>query len=70
MSIGLKIALGLTSITIGIIASVLATFILIKGMQEVGIECFTGAIIFVPLGLITHIIGVPFLFFTKYATKK
>lgn len=56
LSIGLKIALGLASITIGIMASVLATFISIKGMREVGIEYFTGAIIFVPLGLITYII--------------
>ena len=61
ISISSKIALGLTFIIFGILASLFAMIVSINGMGQEGIKCATGAVAFIPLGFMIHIVGVPLL---------
>jgi hypothetical protein len=57
----LKIALGLIFIPVGLLATYMAVVVSIKGMIGNGITCATGAVAFIPLGLLVNVIGIPFL---------
>jgi len=60
-STGLKIVLGIIFIVIGLLTSLYAMTVSIKGMADKNVKCMTGAIVFIPFGLLTYIVGVPLL---------
>lgn len=64
-SIALKIGLGLIFIAAGLMASYYAILVSIQGMSENKIQCMTGVVIFIPLGLAIYFVAVPFLLFSK-----
>jgi hypothetical protein len=61
ISLFLKIALGLIFIAIGLVATYFAIVVSIKGITDKGISCATGAVVFLPLGILLNIIGIPLL---------
>lgn len=61
ISIGLKLLLGTIFVIVGLLTSLYAMTISMKGMADKNIRCMTGAIVFIPFGLFVHLIGVPML---------
>jgi len=60
-SIGEKVALGVGFIILGLILTYLAVIVSIYGHRVNGIQCATGAVVFIPIGLIVNLIGIPLI---------
>lgn len=61
ISPGLKIVLGIIFIAVGLLTSFYAITVSIEGMADKNIKCMAGVVVFIPLGLLTYIVGVPLL---------
>jgi len=61
VSMGLKLLLGTIFISFGLLTSLYAMTISMKGMADKNIQCMTGAIVFIPFGLFVYLVGVPLL---------
>ena len=71
ISTGMKIILGIIFIAVGLLTSFYAMTVSMEGMADKNIKCMTGAVVFIPLGLVTYIVGVPLLLsFSKSKTLK
>ncbi|MBO9592643.1 MAG: hypothetical protein J7599_07005 [Niabella sp.] len=60
-STGLKILLGFLFIPAGLLATFFALLLSIEGFMDKHIQCATGAVTFIPFGLLTYLVGVPLL---------
>jgi len=58
---GKKIAIGLGFTILGVIFTLLAMIVPIQGHMTGGIQCATGAIIFIPIGIKVNLIGIPLI---------
>ena len=59
-----KIVLSVLFIAISLLTTFYAVIVSIEGMTENQVQCVTGAIVFIPLGLL-NVIGVPLLLFSN-----
>jgi len=69
LSIFTKSVLAVLLMSIGILFSYFAILLSIEGMSENGIQCMTGVVFFIPVGLLVNVIGIPTLLFLKKARK-
>ncbi|MCD2422519.1 hypothetical protein LQ567_07070 [Niabella pedocola] len=60
-STGLKILLGVLFIAAGLLVTYFAFLLSMEGMSDKNIQCATGAVVFIPFGLLTYLAGVPLL---------
>ena len=66
----LKISVGLVFIAIGIITTFWAMTMASHALSEKGVRCMTGLAVFILLGLLVNIVGIPsLLIFYKVGTK-
>lgn len=61
ISLLLKIALGLIFMIVGIMMTFIAVLVSINGMGNAGVTCATGAVVFLPLGILVNVIGIPLM---------
>jgi hypothetical protein len=62
-----KIVLSVLFMAVSALSAYYAVLISIEGMAEKQIQCMTGAIVFIPLGLL-NVTGIPLLLFSKNRT--
>ena len=70
ISISLKIALGLVFVALGMAATFFAVITSLAGISDEGISCGTGAIVFIPIGIIANLIGIPILLISNKGRQK
>ena len=69
-SIGLKFALGILFVILGLVLTYLAIIVSIHGHMDKGIQCATGVVIFIPMGLFVNLIGIPLVLFLEKNIRK
>jgi len=60
-SIGLKIVLGIVFTILGLVSMYIAVIVSAHGHMDKGIQCATGAVIFIPMSLLVNLIGIPLI---------
>jgi hypothetical protein len=65
VSIGLKILLGIIFSILGLAATYVATIVSISGHIDKGLQCASGVVVFIPIGLFINIIGIPLMLFLE-----
>lgn len=60
-STGLKILLGMLFMAAGLLVTYFAFLLSMEGISDKNIQCATGAVTFIPFGLLTYLVGVPML---------
>ena len=59
ISIGLKFLLGIIFLLLGLVATWFSVIVSVWGHMDKGIQCATGAITLIPMGLFVNCIGIP-----------
>ena len=69
-SLRLKVALGMLFVILGLVFTYLAIIVSIHGHMDKGIQSATGVVVFIPMGLLVNLIGIPIILFLEKNIRK